>query len=151
MKLINPYIETKMLNLVFINKINKVLDEMAPIRKIQTGTKYAPWLSEETKQLKEERWAVQQRAAESDAPDDWRIFRALRNQVTKMSRQDKCKWDEEKLNPEENSITDIWKTVKGWLGWGTSGTPTQLFWEGRLVTSPRGLFTAMNKFLDIFF
>ena len=36
--------------------------------------------------------------------------------------------------------------MKGWLGWGTSGTPTQLFWEGRLVTSQRGVCTSMNKF-----
>ena len=40
----------------------------------------------------------------------------------------------------------MWKTVKGWLGWGGGGPPTQLFSNGRLVTSPAGLGTAMNKF-----
>ena len=85
-------------------------------------------------------------AAQSDDPEDWRAFRALRNQVTKKCREDKKKWEKEKLDPNDNTTTDVWKTVKGWLGWGTSGTPTQLFWEGQLVTSPRGLCTTMNRF-----
>ena len=129
------------------SKITEVLDTMAPIKKIQTRNKYAPWLSEDTKHLKAEREAAQERAAESDDPEDWRAFRALRNQVTKKCREDKKKWEKEKLDPNDNTTTDVWKTVKGWLGWGTSGTPTQLFWEGRLVTSPRGLCTTMNRFV----
>ena len=128
------------------DKLTNVLDDMAPIRKIQIRTKYAPWLSEDTKHLKLEREAAQERAAESNSPEDWRIFRSLRNQVTGKGREDKKNWEENKLDPKENSSTDVWKTVKGWLGWGTSGTPTQLFWEGRLVTSPRGICTTMNKF-----
>ena len=40
----------------------------------------------------------------------------------------------------------MWTTVKGWLGWGDTGPPTQLFSEGRLITSPAGIATAMNKF-----
>ena len=51
-----------------------------------------------------------------------------------------------KLDPRENNSTDIWSTVRGWLGWGTAGTPSHLFWEGKLVSCPRGLSTAMNKF-----
>ena len=94
---------------------------MAPIRKIQVRTKYAPWLSEETKLLKAEREAAQERAAESDIPEDWRLYRTLRNQVTGKCREDKKKWEENKLDPKENSSTDVWKTVKGWLGWGTAG------------------------------
>jgi hypothetical protein len=36
--------------------------------------------------------------------------------------------------------------VKSWLGWGGGGTPTQIFSEGELVTSPAGLASSMNKF-----
>ena len=46
----------------------------------------------------------------------------------------------------KNNATEVWKTVKGWLGWGTSGTPTQLFLEGKMVTSPSGLSSVMNRF-----
>ena len=46
----------------------------------------------------------------------------------------------------KNSPADIWKTVKGWLGWGSTGPPTQLFSEGRVVTSPAGIASSMNRF-----
>jgi hypothetical protein len=81
---------------------------MAPIRKIQERTKYAPWLSEETKLLKAEREVAQERAAESDIPEDWRLYRTLNNQVTGKYREDKKKCEENKLDPKENSSTDVW-------------------------------------------
>ena len=105
------------------DKITKVLDLMAPVKKFQTRKKYAPWLSKETKELKLKREAAQAKAAESGNPEDWRIFRSIRNQVTSKCREDKRKWEKRKLAAKENSPTDIWKTVKGWLGWGTSATP----------------------------
>ena len=128
------------------NKLTEVLDNMAPIKKIQTRINYAPWMTKETKVLKVKREAAHKKAAETDSQEDWRLFRALRNQVTAKCRDDKQKWERKKLDLEENNSSGVWKTVKGWLGWGTSGTPTQLFWEGRMVTSPSGLASAMNKF-----
>ena len=128
------------------DKMTKVLDWMAPIKKFQTRTKYAPWLSKETKELKVKREAAQAKATETGTPEDWRLFRSIRNQVTAKCREDKRKWEKEKLDAADNSSTKIWKTVRGWLGWGISATPTQIFWEGSLVTSPKGLCMAMNKF-----
>ena len=40
----------------------------------------------------------------------------------------------------------MWKTVKNWLGWNSGGPPTQLFYEGRIVTRPGGLASTMNRF-----
>ena len=34
---------------IFTNKINFILDKMAPIKTFQTTSKFCPWLSEETK------------------------------------------------------------------------------------------------------
>ena len=33
-----------------------------------------------------------------------------------LSPEDKKKWEAQKLTREDNSSTDIWRTVKGWLG-----------------------------------
>ena len=123
-------------------KLTLILDELAPIKTFQTRTQYAPWLTDETKLLKGLREEAQDRAAQTDDPDDWRIFRSIRNQVTARSRADKKVWEEQKL---ENS-SDMWKTVKSWLGWTNTGPPTQLFYEGRIVTRPAGLARSMNKF-----
>ena len=66
--------------------------------------------------------------------------------MTAKIRTDKREWEAEKLDHSKNNPTDMWKRVKEWLGWGGGGPPTQLFSEGRMVTSPAGLGTAMNKF-----
>ena len=126
-------------------KLTEELDKMAPVKNIQTRTHYAPWMSKDTKLLKEKREAAHKKAAGTDDQEDWRTFRALRNQVTAKLREDKQKWETKKLDLQENESSGVWKTVKGWLGWGTSGTPTQLLWEGRIVTSPAGLTSTMNK------
>ena len=131
---------------LLVNKITKVLDKMAPVRTVQVRAKYAPWLSKETKELQTRRNAAQKAAAQTDSPEDWRIFRALRNQVTAKLRGDKREWEKANLDDKENTPTEIWSKVRSWLGWGGGGTPTQLLSEGQLVTSPAGLSNCMNKF-----
>ena len=127
-------------------KLNNILDEMAPVKKIQTRSNYAPWLGEDTKVLQQQRNTAQEQAAQSGDADDWRLFRTLRNQVTAKSRKDRKEWEKKKFDSEENSSTDIWKTVKGWLGWNSGGPPTQLFSDGKMVSSPAGLASVMNRF-----
>ena len=119
---------------------------MAPLKTIQTRSNYVPWLSEETKALQKERNTAHKKAADSNDPEDWRHFRSLRNIVTRSSKADKAAWEKKKLDDKVNSSTDIWKCVKGWLGWGSGGTPTKLYSGGELVTSPTGLSSTMNKF-----
>ena len=131
---------------LLVNKLSAVLDELAPIKTIQTRSNYVPWLSEETKRIQKDKIEAHKKAVASDDLEDWRAFRSLRNQFTRRSRSDKESWERGKLNDQDNSSTDIWKTVKGWLGWGGGGAPTQLNSEGKLVTSPAGLALTMNKF-----
>ena len=131
---------------LLVNKISVILDEMAPVKTIQTRSNYVPWLTEETKTIQRDKIQAQKKAVHTDDIEDWRIFRSLRNQFTSRSRADKVAWEKERLDDQEHSSSDIWKTVKGWLGWGGGGAPTQLQCEGRLVTSPAGLALTMNKF-----
>ena len=129
-----------------VSKLTNILDELAPIKTIQTRSKCVPWLEEDTKDLQKKRNATQEKAAQSNDPEDWRNYRSLRNQVTAKVRADEKSWKEKKLDPNQNSCTDTWSTVKGWLGWGSAGPPTQLFYKGRIVTKPAGLASSMNNF-----
>ena len=61
-----------------------------------------------------------------------------------MKRSDKKEWDRKKLNHANQNNTDLWKSVKSWLGWGGGGPPTQLFSEGQLSSSPADLTSIMN-------
>ena len=131
---------------LLIDKITLVLDQMAPIKTIQTRNNYVPWLSEDTKTLQIDRNEAHKKAVESNSEEDWRNFRSLRNLVTRKLRSDKAAWEKEKLDDNTNTSTDIWRCVKGWLGWGGGGTPTKLYSGGEIVTSPAGLSSTMNKF-----
>ena len=122
--------------------MNFILDELAPIRTFQTRVNYAPWLSDETKLFKKQREEAQEKAARTNDLEDWRLFRAIRNQVTRRSRSDKKQWEENKLDEADN----VWGTVKNWLGWKKSGSPTKLFYNGGIVTRPASIATSMNKF-----
>ena len=73
---------------LLVSKMTIVLD-----RTIQTRSKYAPWLSEDTKYIQNERNAAQETASQSDSPEDWRLFRSLRNLVTSRSRAEKTEWE----------------------------------------------------------
>ena len=74
-----------------VGKLTVILDDLAPIKTIQTRSRYAPWLSEDTKQLQKERNEAHEKASMSNDPEEWRFFRSLRNQATANGRADKKK------------------------------------------------------------
>ena len=82
---------------LFTNKINLILDQMAPMKTFQTTSKYCPWLSEETKLLIKERNKAQNLFSENKNDENFEVFRKLRNNVTKKLRKDKIKWQRKKL------------------------------------------------------
>ena len=67
---------------LFSDKLTGILDQLAPVKTIQTRNKYVPWLSKETKNLMEQRDLAQGRAASSRSQEDWKMFKKLRTQVT---------------------------------------------------------------------
>ena len=95
-----------------------------------------------------ERDIAQQVAATSKSEDDWKIFKRLRNKVNSILKNEKRNWQRNKFKKceDEKDSKQIWKNIKSWLNWTTSGAPTQLFYEGRLETRPSGLADCMNRF-----
>jgi hypothetical protein len=74
-------------------KLTSLLDQVAPVRTIQTRTRYAPWLSKETKASMMTRDTAQKQAADTQHPDDWRLYKNLRNTVTARMRSEKSAWE----------------------------------------------------------
>ena len=128
------------------SKLGNILDVMAPIKTIQIRTNYAPWLSDSTKKLLNERNAAQKVASSSRDPDDWRYYKHLRNTATARMRQEKKTWETSKLSNTEHDSGTLWKNVKSFLGWNISGPPSQLFHNGQFENSPAGLARTMNNF-----
>ena len=86
------------------------------------------------------------KAAATNSPEDWRLFRSIRNRVTALIRRDKKLWEQEKLDSSLNNSEQTWRTVKSWLNWGSSGPPTQLVCDGKIVSSPSRIANIMNNF-----
>ena len=131
---------------ILTDELTTILDELAPVRTIQLRSRYAPWLTKETKVLQKERDKAQQAASLSGSQEDWRLYKNLRNSTNSTMRKEKKKWEQKRLNNLENSPTTLWKNIKTWLNWKTSGPPTQLFHEGRTVRAPGELADTMNHF-----
>ena len=95
-----------------------------------------------------ERDRAQRIASISRLEEDWKAYKRMRNNVNSILKNGKQNWQRKKFQKyeNENDSRQVWKNVKSWLGWTTSGAPTQLFVDGRLETRPSGLAESMNKF-----
>ena len=131
---------------ILTNKITGILDQMAPLRTVQVRKNYAPWLSDPTKELINNRKAAQKIASETRHPDDYRYYKSLRNQVISRMRQEKKAWVKQKLSSTRNDPSRLWKNIKSWLAWNKSGPPSRLFHNGKLINSPSGIAATMNSF-----
>ena len=74
---------------LFTNKVNNILDKMAPVKTFQTSSKYCPWLSEETKKLIKERNRSQELLSESKTDENFKNYKNYRNKVTSSLKKDK--------------------------------------------------------------
>ena len=70
----------------------------------------------------------------------------VRNNVTRMVRKEKEKWQKGKMEHCQANSAKCWKNVMGWLGWSSSGSPTKLFSGARVETSPQRMANIMNEF-----
>ena len=104
------------------NKINKILDEMAPVKKIQIRSRYAPWITPDCKDDMDKRDSTQKKAIETGAEADWSEYRRVRNKVR------------------------VWGNILGWLNWSSSSSPSKLYSGGRVETSPFKLANIMNMY-----
>ena len=131
---------------LFSDKLTTILDQLAPIKTVQTRTRYAPWLSQSTKLLIEKRDQAQSRASRSKVQEDWNIFKRLRNQVTSKLRVEKSKWQQDKLKDSSGNPREQWQFVLGWLDWKTAKSPSQLFYSGRMINKPSEIADCQNDF-----
>ena len=128
------------------NKINSILDDMAPVKAIQTSNKYCPWLTGETKSLIGERNQAQKLLSENKTNENFSNYKTLRNKVTSSLKNDKNQWQKKKLESCNNYSGKLWKNILGWLNWCSSGSPSKLYHAGQIVTSPAKLAEILNNF-----
>ena len=142
------YLETEVNEAVdlFTNKINRILDQMAPVKKFQTTRKYCPWLTKEIKDLIKQRNEAQKEMSENKTAENIEKYKNLRNKVTTNLKKGKVLWQKQKLENSSNESGKLWKNILGWLNWVSSASPNKLHHEGKIVTSPAKFAEIMNNF-----
>ena len=131
---------------LFSDKLTKILDRLAPIKTVQTRTRYAPWLSNPTKLLIEQRDQAHRKAASSRVEEDWKQFKKLRNQINSRLKMEKSTWQRGKLKDCSGKPGEQWQLVLGWLDWKTAGSPSQLFHNGIMINKPSEIADCQNNY-----
>ena len=129
---------------LFTNKLNNILNVMAPIKRIQVRTKYAPWISSNTKEKIQTRNQAQKAASETGQKEDWIKYKSIRNTVNNVLKKEI--WQKEKINQYSNDSSSTWKHIKNWLGWSSGGPPSRLSVNGSIISKPSELAKTMNRF-----
>ena len=128
----------------FINGLTNILDCLAPLRRIQLKTDPIPFISTKTRNIQTQRDHALDTARQTNNPEEWREYRALRNQATQSMRNDNFKHMQNKINSGNSS--KLWQSVKQLAGQTLKGPPNQIFINGSVITSPKEIATQMNQF-----
>ena len=76
----------------------------------------------------------------------WENYKKYRNEINNKKKREEILFKSEKMQQAMNSPDTLWKTAKGFMGWKSTGSPTQLQIDNKLVTSAHEMAQAMNTF-----
>ena len=137
-------------------KLNCVLNHHAPWILFQLRRNYSPWLTEETKELMRQRdsWKAKAKELRAASPDlvseeqkkAWGEYKKIRNKINNRKGSEEAEFKRRKIKENINDTAKVWKISKTFMNWKSTGTPTQLEEDGRLVTSAKMIAQVMNNF-----
>ena len=113
------------------DKILSVLNQEAPMKNLQTRTKYVKWLSDETKDLMGLRDCLKEAARITDSISDWAEYRKTKNLCTKKQINDKVFRKElfHQIESEKDS-GKLFSLTKELLGWSGCSPPSCFLKDG---------------------
>ena len=124
------------------------LNKHAPIIRIQERKNYAPWITNDTKELMKQRDEYKNKAkllnkesknngVSSASPEEkaaWDKYKKLRNQINNRKKLESTKYNSIRVSENIDDSSSSWSTVKDIIGWKSSKTVNQLSENGNLVT-----------------
>ena len=121
------------------SRVVKILDEMCPYKTVQHRTECKTWLKDETKLKMTERDRVRELARITKDPEQWKIYKSLRNEINRDVNKDrKSHYDDlytrHNLN---NDVSATYRTAKNQVGWSKNSSPTSFLHEGKKITDPQ--------------
>ena len=76
----------------------------------------------------------------------WGEYKILRNKINNMKGKEERLYKQKKVEENIEDTAKVWKVTKTFMGWKTTGSPTQLEEKGKLITSAKVIAQVMNEF-----
>ena len=76
----------------------------------------------------------------------WNEYKKFRNNINNRKKSEEIMYKKGKMTETFDSPDIVWKTAKSFMGWKSTGTPTQLKVDNQLVTSAKKIAQLMNEF-----
>lgn len=102
--------------------INALMDKHAPVQSKVLRQNSAPWMNNEIRSMIKRRDKLRKKFKKTKCPEDFEIFRKLRNHTKQMTRNAKIKYYYEKFGTEKDTRS-LWNTIRS-LKVGNSNTGT---------------------------
>jgi hypothetical protein len=118
---------------LFTDAFKEVLDNHAPLKIIQNRVNYQTYVTDEIKQIMEDREILKDKAAESGDIKDHDEYKVKRNLVTYKMRYAEKDYLKEKFNNDEATSSELWQTAYSVLGRVRSQFPSHIVVFGQLA------------------
>ena len=76
----------------------------------------------------------------------WNQYKKFRNEVNNRKKTEEKRYKSEKMAEVADKPDIVWKSAKAFMGWKSTGIPTQLKVGNELVTSAKKIAKHMNEF-----
>ena len=141
----------------FTSKFKFILDIHAPWTIFQQRKSFKPWISSETKSLMDKRDELKKKAIKIAANNSgheasirekevWEEYRKIRNKINNAKRNDEAKYKKNIVDQNLDNISSLWGTVKTFMDWKSSGSPSQISKDNFLYTKAKQVADIMNEF-----
>ena len=131
----------------FMEKLTKLADKHAPLRKRTARHNSAPWLSDDLKALMTQCDNAKKVANLSGCLKDRETYCKLRNVVTKLNKNTKREHYQQKLSDAKNNSKEIWKTLNEIMRRKSNMGNTYVDCEGVFfITKPQEIANYFNDY-----
>ena len=124
--------------------MDRIIDNIAPMHRIQCCNKYNKWYSSNIKKLGQLKDISHSKAKNSNNPEHWRLYRVNRNlyyNAIKAAKKEhfykkltiRGKNDRVKIKDEHKNSNNLWGTVKEMTNTRNKVPPRMIIHEGNIL------------------
>ena len=135
---------------MFVEKVSKVLDEVAPIKIVQRRKHFKNWMNEEVKVEIKKDDSLREKARVSKQVEDWAQYRTARNCCVKLlcqAKSDVFKIYTYSYNRKKTS-KNMFRLTNEVLERKTGNSPQQIVQAGKLLRKPIDITNALIDFYN---